>query len=284
ERELGKIRQSRGVLKDSGRDTAADGDFAEVTIIGFVDGKSEDSLTSPNDMIRIGSKASPEGLEEGLKGMKIGQEKDIKVKFPADFGDAKLAGKQADLKVTLKALKTLDVPELNDDFVKGLGAKFTTVVELKDAIRAELKKQAETAARNHNIDAVFSELLKANVFDVAEGLVIQETDAIMSRYESQLANQGLNIEKLGLNRAEVRKKYAKAAEDNVRLRYILRKVAEAEKIEVTDADVEAEIRKIAESTKEDADAMLKRAKQSWDALKAQYLEDKVIERLLELAK
>lgn len=284
EREVASIRQSRGVLKDAGRDIAADGDYAAVSMTGFVDGKAEADLTGDNELIRIGAKSMPPGLEDGIKGMKPGQEKEIGVKFPPDYLNKKFAGKDGVFQVKLKGIKMLDVPEFNDEFVKSLGGRYQTAVELKAAIKAELAKQAEADARNSNLEQIFKELLTRNCFEVAGGLTDHEAQNIVARHENQLAAQGLSTEKLGLNKDEMKKRYLKTAEDNVRLRYILRKVAESEKIEVTDADIEVEIKKIAETNKEDADAMLKRAKQSWDALKAQYTEDRVVERLLSIIK
>jgi trigger factor len=284
DREIGKIRQSRGILKETDRDVVKEDDYATVSMAGFMDKKAEVDLTGENEMIRIGSKTVPEDLENGIKGMKLGAEKEIKVKFPKDYVNKKYASKEAVFKVKVKNIKTLDVPEFNDEFVQSLGGKYKTAAELKDVIKAELKKQAENDVRNYNLDLVFKELLKRNSFEVAEGLIEHEAKTIFSRYENQLVSQGLSIEKLGLNRAEIQNSYGKTAEENVRLRYILRKVAEAEKIEVTDSDVEEEIKKIAENTKEDTDAMIKRAKASWDALKAQFLEDKVVERLLSYIK
>lgn len=280
DREIGRIRQSRGTLKEAGRDEVKDGDYTTVSMAGFVEGKAEAEITGENEMIRVGAKSVPEELENGIKGMKTGQEKEIKVRFPKDYANRKYASKEAVFKVKVKDIKVLEVPEFNDEFVKSLGGKFKTSGELKEAIKSELKKQAEAEVRNRNLDMIFKELLKRNNFEVAEGLIEHEAKTIMSRYENQLASQGLSIEKLGLNREEIASGYNKTAEENVRLRYILRKVAEAENIEVKDADVEAEIKKIAETTKEDSDAMLKRAKSSWDALKAQFLEDRVVERLL----
>jgi trigger factor len=284
DREIARIRQSRGTLKEAGRDIVKEDDYATVGMLGTVDGKAEAELTGENEMIRIGSKTVPAELENGIKGMKLGQEKEIKVKFPKDYVNKKFAAKDAVFKVKVKNIKTLDVPEFNDEFVKSLGGKYTTAAELKEAIREELKKQAEADVRNQNLDMVFKELLKRNSFEVAEGLIEHEAKAILSRYENQLQSQGLSIEKLGLNREEIKNNYNKAAEESVRLRYILRRVAEAEKIEVKDSDVEEEIKKIAAATNEDTDAMIKRAKSSWDALKAQFLEDKVVERLMSYIK
>lgn len=284
DREVARIRQSRGTLKDSTSDTVRADDYATVSMAGALEGKAEADLTGENEMIKIGSNTVPPDLENGIKGMKVGAEKEIKVRFPKDYVNKKYASKDAVFKVKVKNIKTLDVPEFNDEFVKSLGGKYAAAAELKNAIKEELKKQAENDVRNFNLDLVFKELLKRNVFEVAEGLVEHEAKTILSRYENQLVSQGLSIEKLGLNREEIQKNYNKTAEDNVKLRYILRKVAEAEKIDVTDADVEAEIKKISETTKEDTEAMIKRAKASWDALKAQFLEDKVVERLLSFVK
>ncbi len=184
------------------------------------------------------------------------------------------------VKVVLKGIKELELPELNDEFVKSLGGELKTVDSLKNAVEENLKRQAETEVKNSGMENIFKELLKRNDFEVAEGLIQQEMDNIMARHENNLKKQGLDLEKLGIDKKEIREKNREQAANNVRLRYILRKIAEKENIEANDSDIENEIKKVAENTKENYDGLLKRAKSSWEPLKAQLLEDKVIERLL----
>ncbi|HDQ26821.1 MAG TPA: trigger factor [bacterium] len=283
DREIDRIRQSRGTLKDSEGKKVKEGDYVNISMAGAIDGKAEPGLTGDNQLILIGAKTIPDSLEDALKTMAPGDEKDVNVKFPEDYPNKNYAGREAVIKTGLKGIKVLDIPEANDEFVKSLGGKYQTLDELKNAIKEQLKAQAETEAKNSNIEGMFKWLLENNSFDVARGLVEDEVNNIVARYENNLRSRGLTPAAANINMDEIRKNSGKTAEDNVRLRYILRKTAEAEKIEVSDADVEAEIKKIAENTGGNADELLKRAKASWDALKAQLLEDKIIEKLLEVA-
>ncbi|HPD18412.1 MAG TPA: hypothetical protein PLF61_01980, partial [Candidatus Goldiibacteriota bacterium] len=171
----------------------------------------------------------------------------------------------------------------NDEFVKSLGGPYQTKDELINVIKQELAKYLKQQIKMQNMDKIFKVLLKDNEFEVARSLVEMEADNLLKCYENQLLSRGLSKEKKGLDRDKIRAEQLKIAEENVRLRYILRKIGEIEKIEITDGDIENEIKKIAAESKEDVDALIKRAKPNWDVLKAQLLEDKVIDKLLEIA-
>ncbi len=285
EREIRRIRQYRGKLKVAEKDTVAEGDYAEVSLSAFIDGSAVAELTTETQLVNIGGgPGALLDLENGIKSMKVGQEKDIEVNFPKDYFNAKFAGKKALFKTKLKAVKTLEMPEMNDAFAKE-ATGYETVEALKAAIEAELKKQAEQEARAHNTSLIFKELLEKNKFEVPRGLVEQELDNMINRYMNSLRQQGIKPEQLGINIQELREKSVQQAEDNIRLMYILHKIGEKEGINITDEDVEAEIRRIAADMKQDPDAMVKQAKSgnSWDALKGKLHEDRVVEKLLSIA-
>lgn len=283
-REINKIRQSRGVLKEVQKDEIKNGDYVVTSITGFVDGKPEPELTYEDKLIKIGDGAILSDIENGIKEMKKGEEKEIQTKLSDNYFNKKFAGKEAIFKIKIKAIKELEVPEFNDEFVKSLGGPYQTKDELINKIKQELSKYLQQQTRAQNVEMVFNELLKDNNFEVSRSLVEMEANNLLRRYENQLISHGLSIEKLGQDRAKIRETQLKIAEENVRLRYILRKIGELEKIEITDTDIENEIKQIAVENKEDVDAMIKRAKPNWDLLKAQLLEDKVIDRLLEIAR
>ncbi|MBP7791627.1 MAG: trigger factor [Candidatus Goldbacteria bacterium] len=283
DREINKLRQSRGVLKDVQKDEIKDGDYVVISIAGFVDGKAEPELTGEDELIKIGEGNILPDVENGLKSMKKGEEKEIRTKLPDDYNNKKFNGKEVIFKVKIKSIKELEVPEFNDEFVKSLGGPYQTKDELINVIKQELAKYLKQQIKMQNMDKIFKVLLKDNEFEVARSLVEMEADNLLKRYENQLLSRGLSIEKMGLDRDKIRAEQLKIAEENVRLRYILRKIGEIEKIEITDGDIENEIKKIAAESKEDVDALIKRAKPNWDVLKAQLLEDKVIDKLLEIA-
>lgn len=282
DREINKIRQAKGFLKDSIADEVKEGSYVQATVAAFVDGKAEPGLSGENQMYLAGEKASYRGIEKGLVGMKVGEEKEITHEFPADSPNKRLAGKKAVFKVKVARLKELEVPELNDEFVKGLG-RHATVAEFKEVVKKELVRQAEAEVKNYNAEQVFKYLLENNDFEVADGLVDQEVADMIARYERNLKNQGITMQKLGIDLNRIRVEMRPQASNSVRLRYILKEAAKREGIEVTDVEMEDEIRKIAEATKDNADEMIKRAKQNWEALKAQLTEDRVIDSLLKKA-
>ncbi len=284
DREINKIRQYRGTLKDADRDEVKDGDYVGVSLVGFVDNSAQPELAADNQIIRIGSKTSVGDLEEKIKGMKLGQEKDIDIAFPPDYQNKKFAGKKALFKVKVKNIKILDLPELNDEFVKSIG-KYSTVEEFKNTVKQALAKQAAEEAKDFTVGQITKKLLEANNFEIPDGLVEQEIQNIVYRYEEYLKQQGLTIEKAGMKLDELRKTSRKQAEDNIRLIYILRKIAEKENINIKDEDVENEIKRIATENGQDTDAMIKQAKAKgdWEALKAKLQEDRVIDRMIEIS-
>lgn len=284
-KELDRLRQYRGKLKESASDTAKDGDYVTIAMAGFVDGKAEASMTSDSQFLKIGAGSMIKDLEKGLIGMKLGQEKDISVTFPGDYFEKKFAGKHAVIKAKLNAIKELDLPELNDAFAKEVSGK-DTVQELKNLIKDNMAKQAADDIRNSKVDQIMKKLIEMHSFELPQGLVDEELTNIINRYQKNLQQQGLNLQALGMTMEELREKSRKQAEDNLKSIYILRKIAEAEKIDVTDADVEVEIKRIAEETKDNAENMIKQAKArgSWEALKAKLLEDKTVDSLIAAAK
>ncbi len=282
-REINRLRQSKGVLKEIQNNEIKDGDYVVVSITGFIDGKPEPTLTGEDELIKIGEGTILPDIEEGIKKMKKGEEREIKTKLPENYFNKQFAGKEAVFKIKVKSIKELEMPEFNDEFVKSLGSPYQTKEELLSAIKEQLTKFMKQQVKSQNIDMIYDQLLKDNQFEVSRSLVEIEANNLLRRYENQLLSQGLSIEKLGMDRSKIREAQIKTAEENVRLRYILKKIGEMEKIEITDADIENEIKRIAEENKEDYDALLKRAKPNWDILKAQFLEDKVINRLLEIA-
>ncbi|HDT15515.1 MAG TPA: trigger factor, partial [Firmicutes bacterium] len=277
-----KLRQYRGNLVSAEKDTVEKGDYVESSIVGFIDGKAESELTTDNQVSQVGAGNLIKGLDDAFVGMKVGAEKDVETVFPDDYFNKKYAGKKAVFKVNIKSVKKMELPELNDEFAKNNGGH-ESVDALKKMIEEELKKQAEADVRSHNAGEIIRKLIDANKFDVPYAFVEQEINNIMSRYENTVKQQGLTLEKLGMDRNEIREKQRKNAEENVKTMYILRKIAESEGIELSDEDVENEIKKIAEDMKQDSGMMIKQSKTqgSWDALKAKLQEDKVVEKLIE---
>ncbi len=284
ERELNKIRQYRGKLIDAKKEKVEKGNYAVVDIVAFIDGKAIAELTANNFTINVGSNSVLKEIEEGIIGMKKGEEKDIELTFPSDYFNKNFAGKKALFKINLKEIKEMELPDATDEFVKTLG-NYATIDDLKNKIKEELEKNVEADIKNHKIEQITDSLLSQNKFEIPAGLVEQEINNLVNRYLNNLMRQGLTLDKIGETMENLRKSFEKQAEENIRLIYILLKIAEKEKIEVTDENIESEIRKIAADIKQDADSIIKQTKQNgnWETFRIRLLEDRVIDYLLGLA-
>ncbi len=284
QRELNRIRQYRGKLVESKNEKVENGNYAIVDMAAFIDGKAIAELTTNNFTINPGSNSILKEIEEGITGMKIGEEKEIALKFPEDYFNKNFAGKEAVFKIKLKQIKEMELPEANDEFAKTLG-EYKSIDDLKNKIKEELNKNAEADIKNHKIEQVIDYLLSNNKFEVPDGLIEQEITYLTNRYLNNLMQEGLTLEKIGETMENIRKSFEKQAEENVRLIYILLKIAEKEKIEVTDEDIENEIRKIAADIKQEADTIIRQTKQkgNWETFRMRLLEDKVINYLLSVS-
>lgn len=284
ERELNKIRQYRGKLIDSKNEKVEKGNYAVVEIAAFIDGKAIAELTANNFTINVGSNSVLKEIEEGLIGMKKSEEKDIELTFPSNYFNKNFAGKKALFKIKLKEIKEMELPEANDEFAKTTG-NYASINDLKNKIKEELEKNVEIDIKNHKIEQIINHLFSQNKFEVPAGLVEQEITNLINRYLNNLSQQGLTLDKIGETMENLRKSFEKQAEENIRLIYIILKIAEKEKIEVTDENIEDEIKKIATDINQNADAIIKQTKQNgnWETFRIRLLEDKVIDYLLNLS-
>ncbi len=284
ERELNKIRQYRGKLIDSKNEKVEKGNYAVVEIAAFIDGKAIAELTANNFTINVGSNSVLKEIEEGLIGMKKSEEKDIELTFPSNYFNKNFAGKKALFKIKLKEIKEMELPEANDEFAKTTG-NYASINDLKNKIKEELEKNVEIDIKNHKIEQIINHLFSQNKFEVPAGLVEQEITNLINRYLNNLSQQGLTLDKIGETMENLRKSFEKQAEENIRLIYIILKVAEKEKIGVTDENIEDEIKKIATDINQNADAIIKQTKQNgnWETFRIRLLEDKVIDYLLNLS-
>jgi len=285
ERELNKLRQYRGTLKKAEHEKVKEGDFAVVSIAAFIDNQAVAELTTENYTINVGSNTVLKEIEDGIKGMKREEEKEIKLTFPEDYFNKNYAGKKALFKVKLNEINEMQLPEANDEFARTIG-NFNSISELKDKIKEELQKQIDIDLKNYKIDQIIEKLLQENDFDIPEGLVIMEMNNLTSRYIDNLAKQGLTLEKIGRTRDEIFISTRKQAENNIKLIYMLLEIAKREKIEVTDSDIENEIKKTAIEMKQDAEQLISqlKARGNWELFRTNLLEEKVIEYLLSVAK
>ena len=217
------------------------GDTTTIDFEGSVDGVPFEGGKAENYDLEIGSNTFIPGFEDQIIGMKIDEEKDIKVKFPEEYFSKELAGKDAVFKVKLHEIKKKELPELDDEFAKDV-SEFDTLKELKADIKAKKEKQNEEKAKYETQDAVIKALCEKTKVEIPSGMVEMEVENMLKDFEQRLAYQGLNLEQyfkmMGKTEEEVKKEYEPQAIEGIKSRLALEAVIKAEKIEATDKEVE----------------------------------------------
>ncbi|MGC1448612.1 MAG: trigger factor [Candidatus Sulfotelmatobacter sp.] len=241
----------------------ADGDFAQSSMDGKP--KEDDGTAQPVHMdevlIEIGGKNTVPEFTEHLRGANAGDEREFEVSYAADTTDKRLAGKTFIYTVKIQAIKQKNLPELNDEFAKELG-EFTNLDQVRKQIRenmgAERKHEAEREAK----DKLVAELVKRNDFEVPESLVDRQIDLRLERGLRALAAQGMKMEdlkKMDLPRLRVGQR--DQAVQDVKSSLLLERVAELEKIDAGEDEVNHEIEALAQQTKQTPEAVRARLTQ-----------------------
>jgi trigger factor len=229
-----------------GRFDAQMGDFAVIDHDGTVDGQPFEGARVEGATVRVEQGEVVDGNFPQLAGKKLGEAVDVEFTFPPTYRDAELRGKTAKFHVTLKGLKTRHVPSLDDDLAKDLGAEgISTLEELKARIRADLAKREKRRADAELKDALVKAALAKNDFEVPAALVERAIDVMIQGAADRFARQGLDIRQMGLDVARVRADLRNQALLEVKGALLLEAIADAEKIEVSEEDVQAEIAKTA---------------------------------------
>jgi trigger factor len=231
----------------------ADGDFAVVSFKGTPQEAASDAKPVEVDeiMVEIGGQNTIPEFTENLRGAKSGEQRTFDVKYAEDFSDKRLAGKTLTYEVTVKGIRTKSVPELNDEFAKELSADFNTVEDLRNRLRDNMKAEREHEAEHQGKDKVVEELLKRNDFPVPEALVNDQIDLRLERGLRALAAQGMRTEDMkGMDFQRLRAGQREAAVREVRAALILDHIADEEKIEVPDEEMEHELEALASQSKQ----------------------------------
>jgi len=242
-------RNSRMVLVDR---PAQNGDTVLIDYSGFVGDEQFEGGTAERQPLALGSNSFIPGFEEQLVGATVGEERDVKVTFPEEYHSADLAGKEAIFKCKVHEIKEMEKPELNDEFAKDV-SEFDTLEELKKDSREKLEKTAASKAEYETKNAVLEKVYEANEIDIPEVMVEDQIDEMMQEFDQQLKYQGLDLQKyfeyLQKEPKEFREELRADAYKKVKTRLIVEAVANAEKMEATDEDMEAELKAMAEQYK-----------------------------------
>ena len=240
-------RNSR-MLSVEGR-PAQNGDQATMDFEGFLDGVAFEGGKGEKFPLELGSGSFIPGFEDQIVGKNIGEEFDIDVTFPEDYGAENLAGKAVVFKIKLHELKVKELPELDDEFVKDV-SEFNTVDEYKADIKAKITERREKEAESKLENALLDALLANVTVEIPECMIEQEIDGYIRDYEYRLKSQGASLEMYfqytGMTMEKFRESFKAEAEKQVKTRLALGKIVKLEKIKALKKDIEAEYKKIAE--------------------------------------
>ena len=226
------------------------GDIAVIDFEGFKDGVAFDGGKGENYSLEIGSHTFIPGFEEQVIGMSAGEEKDINVTFPEDYGVKDLKGAPVVFKVKVNEVKTKEARELDEDFFEDLGLEG---VDSKEKLEAEIEKsikaQKEMDVENKYIDAILEEVSKNVEVDIPEEMVNEEIDRLKKRFEEQMRMQGISLDLYyqftKSTEEDLKNQLEKEAYSNVLYRLMLEEIMTLEKIEVTEEEAEKEAEELA---------------------------------------
>ena len=232
------------------------GDIATIDFEGFVDGVAFDGGKGENYDLEIGSNTFIPGFEDQLVGAEIGKELDVNVTFPEEYGAKELAGKAAVFKCKVNGIKVKELPEADDEFAQEV-SEFDTLDAYKEDIKANLLKKKEEEAQRVKEDAVIGKIIEGAQMEIPEAMVEYQTQQMLDDFGRRMQSQGLSLEQYfqftGMTEDQYKEQMKPRALQNIQSRLVLEAVAEAEKLEATEEDLEKEYAKMAEQYKLDVD-------------------------------
>ncbi len=235
-----------------------EGDTAVIDFEGFMDGEPFEGGAGENYSLDIGSNTFIPGFEEQLIGKNAGEDVDVVVTFPEDYHAEDLAGKEALFKVTIHEVKTKELPELDDEFAQDV-SEFDTVEEYRQSVGEHVKERKENDARNAQREEALAKIVEASEMDIPEAMIDTQCRGMMNQIAQQLAQQGLSFDQYleytdntyeGLQE-ELRPNAIRQIQDEL----VLDAIAADAGIEITDEDIDEEIKRMADRYQMEADQL-----------------------------
>ena len=250
EHELNSMAEKNARLVSVEDRAVESGDITVIDFEGFVDGKAFEGGKAENHELTIGSNTFIPGFEDQIIGMKLEEEKEINVKFPEEYFSANLAGKDAIFKVKLHEIKKKEMPEINDELAKDI-SEFDTIDELKNSIREKQEEQNKTRAKYETEDEVVKTVCEKAEVEIPAGMIETEIDHMAQDIETRLSYQGMKLEQylkmMNKTMEDFRNENKEQAENAVKSRLVLEAVGKDANIEVTEEEISAKIKEMAEN-------------------------------------
>ena len=264
------------------------GDTVTIDFEGFVDGVAFEGGKGENYNLEIGSHSFIDTFEDQIIGKNIDDEFDVNVTFPENYQAANLAGKPAVFKVKIHEIKEKQLAELDDDFASDVSS-YDTFAEYKESVKKNLSDKKADDAKKAKEDAAVNAIIEDSEIEIPEMMLATQQREMLDEFAQRLRYQGMSIDQYfkytGMNAEIMMEQIKPQAEQKIKTQLVLEAVAKAENIEVTDDDVEAEIKKIADNYKMDVEKVKETlGAGNEDAIKKDIAMQKAIDFITENAK
>ena len=268
-----------------GRDVAELGDYASCDYEGFVDGTVLKGAKRENVLLEVVPGSLLENKAEGLLGVKVGETRELGVTFPNDYSVEDLRGKDARFQVAVKGLKKRDVPALDDAFVQDLGGEAKTLPDLRAKLKDEMVAQKKERAQGEQREKVLEALVEKNPIEAPPALVERNVDAMLQGMLEGFMRRGIDPRQMGVNLDRLRDDLRTRALLEVKGYLLLEAIAEKEKLETSEDDLNKHVGKLSAEMNQPVDKILAalRRNDSIDSLKARLRQDKALAYLLSKA-
>ena len=240
EKQLTSMQEKNARVETKTEGTVENGDIAVIDFKGFIDGVAFEGGEGHDYSLEIGSGSFIDNFEEQLVGAAAGEKREVKVKFPENYGREELNAKDATFEVTVNEIKVKELPALDDEFAKEV-SEFDTLAELKEDIKNKIQANNDMKAEREFEDAVINAAIEASEIELPQVMVEKEIDAMIKDLENRLKYQGLTLEQymeFTGNTVEKMRDYMKEnAERKVRADLVLAEIAKVENVEATEEEL-----------------------------------------------
>lgn len=287
EKQLDEIRKSSGKLNSVEEDRGVrEEDYVLMDYEGFEGGEALEGVKGENFLLGLGRGEFHPDFEKGMIGHKKGDTFDIKVAFEEEYRHDRLAGKTVDFKVRVSDIKVLDLPELNDEFAKNLGADLKDLADLKGKIREEMTTKEEKRVDRELKSRLVRKISNSVDFELPESLVESEINFTIENIRRSLMRSGSDLEKAGITEEKMRADFRLASEKRVKDMLILGEVAKQNDLTIGEEELSEGFREMALNVGQDPEVVrgYYEASQGMDAFREKLLEEKTLNYLVESAK
>ncbi len=278
ERTTNWVEEDEEVLAENGHQVTID-------FVGSIDGVEFEGGSAEGVDLELGSGRMIPGFEDELIGAKSGEERDLNVTFPEDYGNEELSGKAAVFKATVTAIKRKELPELDDDFAKDLGEEFETLDDVREKIKEGMTAQRQHASDQHLHKSLLDDLVTRTSFEVPPGMVERQLESQLQQFEQQMQGRVPEPD-LRARLSQMREEGWDDAKRRVQEGLLLEAVAKSAELEATDEEIDARLDEMAEGQGVDAKLMHDMANaQGWrPAVGAEVVDRKALDHLAEAAR